>query len=111
MFVQAEREVLAAELESLDVNVPWVVIDGRKHSRVLRGSETYTSAAGSVTVTRTPYRAGQNTALSPLELRAGIVDGHEAALRERLKVSEEAATVAISLDGVMVPMKNGAGCR
>lgn len=76
LFVQAEREVLAEGLERLDVDVPWVVIGGRKHSRVLRASETYTSAVGPVTVTRTLYRAGRDKALSPLELRAGIVEGH-----------------------------------
>jgi len=164
LFTQAEREVLAEELERLDVDVPYVVIDGRKHARVLRASETYTSAVGPVSVTRTLYRAGRAKALAPLELRAGIVEGHwtplaarqasylvaqltpqesedalrelgnmtpskssldrlpkalsarweaerevyEAALRERLEVPEEAVSMAISLDGVMTPMKDGA---
>jgi hypothetical protein len=164
LFVQAEREVLAEGLERLDVDVPWVVIGGRKHARVLRASETYTSAVGPVTVMRTLYRAGRDKALAPLELRAGIVEGHwtplaarqasylvaqltpqecestlrelgnmapskssldrlpkalserwegdrdahEAALRERLEVPEEAVSMAVSLDGVLVPMKDGA---
>ena len=163
LFVQAEREVLAEELERLDVDVPYVVLDGRRHSRVLRASETYTTAVGPVTVMRTLYRAGQRKAVVPLELRAGIVEGHwtplaarqasylvahltpqeceatlrelgnmtpskssldrlpkalsarweahreahEAALRERFTVPEEAASMAVSLDGVMVPMKDG----
>jgi hypothetical protein len=162
LFVRAEREVLAEGLERFDVDVPHVVIDGRKHRRVLRASETYTSAVGPVTVTRTLYRAGTDKAVVPLELRAGMVEGHwtplaarqasflvaqltpqecedtlgelgnmspskssldrlpkrlssrweaqrepfEAALRERLVVPEQAASMAVSLDGVMVPMKD-----
>jgi len=164
LFVEAEREVLAESLERLDVDVPWVVIEGRKHSRVLRASETYTSAVGPVTVTRTLYRAGRGKAVAPMALRAGIVEGHwtplaarqasylvaqltpqeceatlrelgnmtpskssldrlpkalserwegereghEAALREHLEVPEAAVSMAVSLDGVMVPMKDGA---
>jgi hypothetical protein len=164
LFTQAEREVLAEGLEGLDVDVPSVVIDGRKHTRVLHASETYTSAVGPVTVTRTLYRAGRDKALAPMELRAGIVEGHwtplaarqgsflvahltpqecentlrelgnmapskssldrlpkglsarweahreayEAALRQRLEVPKAAVSMAVSLDGVMVPMKDGA---
>lgn len=51
LFAEAEREVLAEELESLDV--PSVVIEGRVHHRVLRSCETYTSAVGPLTVMRT----------------------------------------------------------
>ena len=164
LFVQAEREVLAGELERLDVDIPSVVIDGRRHGRVLRSSETYTTAVGPVWVKRTLYRAGRGKAVVPLELRAGIVEGcwtplaarqasflvahltpqeceatlrelgnmtpskssldrlpkalsarweahreaHEAALREPFTVPDAAASMAVSLDGVMVPMKDGA---
>ena len=164
LFTQAEREVLAEGLERFDVDVPYVLIDGRKHCRVLRASETYTSAVGPVTVKRTLYRAGKDKAVVPLELRAGMVEGHwtplaarqasflvthltpqecentlrelgnmapskssldrlpkklsarweahreryEAALRKRLSVPKEAVSMAVSLDGVMVPMKDGA---
>jgi hypothetical protein len=164
LFKQAEREVLAEGLERFDVDVPYVLIEGRKHCRVLRASETYTTAVGPVTVMRTLYRAGRDKAQVPLELGAGIVEGqwtplaarqasflvahltpqeceatlrelgnmapskssldrlpkklsvrwegqredYEAALRERLEVPEDAVAVAVSLDGVMVPMKDGA---
>ena len=163
LFVEAEREVLAGELESLDVDLPYVTIEGRRHHRVLRSSETYTSAAGPVTVRRTLYRAGKGQSVVPVELRAGIVEGHwtalaarqasylvsqltpqecedtlrelgnmqpskssfdrlpkrlsarweaeregfESALREAYSVPEEAATMGVSLDGVMVAMKDG----
>lgn len=83
LFVQAEREVLAEELQGLDVDVPAVMIAGRKHVRVLRSSETYTSAVGPVSVTRTLYRAGRDKAVVPLELRAGMVEGYWTPLAAR----------------------------
>jgi hypothetical protein len=163
LFVQAECEVLAEGLEGLDVDVPSVLIEGQLHHRVLRGPETYTSAVGPVTVTRTLYRAGRGQAVVPLELRAGMVEGHftplaarqatwvianltptegeelfrelgnmqpskssldrlpkrlserweakrlefEEALRAQTSVPPTAVTVAVSLDGVLTPMKDG----
>ena len=102
LFVQAEREVLAEGLERLDVDVPYVVIDGRKHSRVLRASETYTSAVGPVTVTRTLYRAGRAKALAPLELRAGIVEGSRSLRAE--------AGLSCDNHGIC-PVRRGVGSR
>ena len=162
-FVIAEREVLGQLLERLDVDVPSVVIEGRRYSRVLHSTETYTTAVGTVTAERTLYRCGRERAVAPMELRAGIVEGHwtplaarqascvvtqmtpsegeallrelgnmapskssldhlpkglsarweanreafESTLREAAVVPEEAVTVAVSLDGVMVAMKDG----
>ena len=165
LFAAAEQAVLAAELERLDVDQPEVSIEGRRHRRVLRATETYTSAVGPITVKRTLYRAGTAPAVVPLELRAGIIGGHwtplaahqgsflvahltpretaavlgemgnmnpsassldrlpkqlnqrwerqregfEEALRAgSLVVPEEATTLAVSLDGVMAPMRDGA---
>lgn len=164
LFVQAERELLAEQLQRFDVDVPAVTIAGRKHVRVLRSKQTYTSAVGPVCVTRTLYRVGTGKAVVPLELRAGIVEGHwtalaarqasflvshltpqecentlrelgnmqpskssldrlpkrlsarweseqanyEAILCAQFSVAEQATTMAVSLDGVMVPMKDGA---
>lgn len=164
LFVAAEREVLVGELEGLDVDLPYVSIAGCRHHRVLRSSETYTSAVGPVTVMRTLYRARKGKSVVPLELRAGLVEGHwtplaarqasflvaqltpqecedtlrelgnmcpskssldrlpkrlsarweagreefDSALREAYSVPEAAATMGVSLDGVMVPMKDGA---
>ena len=163
-FVAAEREVLAEELARLDVDLPYVEIGGVRHHRVLTSTETYLSAVGPLTVARTLYRAGRAPAVVPLELRAGIVEGHwtalaarqaaylvahltpqeaagvlaelgnmapskssldrlpkrlsagweaeretfEASLRAKLTVPEGAVTLAASLDGVLVPMKDGA---
>ena len=165
LFAAAERAVLAEELGRLDVDQPEVSIEGRRHRRVLRATETYTSAVGPITVKRTLYRAGTAPAGVPLELRAGIIGGHwtplaahqasylvahltpretAAVLREMgnmnpsassldrlpkqlnqrwegqreafeealragsVVVPEEATTLAVSLDGVMAPMRDGA---
>ena len=162
-FVAAEREVLGQLLERLDVDAAWVEIGGRRYPRVLHSTETYTTAVGAVSVRRTLYRYGRERAVVPMELRAGIVEGHwtplaarqasrvvaqmtpsegegllrelgnmvpskssldrlpkalsarweanreafESTLREAMVVPDEAVTVAVSLDGVMVPMKDG----
>jgi len=84
LFATAEREVLGGELAALDIDRPALLINGRRHHRVLRSSETYTSAAGPVTVRRTLYRAARGKAVVPLELRAGIVAGHWTPLAARL---------------------------
>lgn len=163
LFTEAEREVLAEALERLDVKVAHVDVDGRRHHRVLEGPETYTTAVGAVTVRRTLYRCGQRRAMVPMELRAGMVEGHwtplaarqasylvahmtphegesvlrelgamtpskssldrlpkrlsegweaqrerfEASLRDAYTVPPAAVSAAVSLDGVMVPMKDG----
>ena len=76
LFAAAERAVLARELEQFDVDQPAVTIAGRRQHRVLRSTATYTSAVGPITVLRTLYRAGAEQAVVPLELRAGIIEGH-----------------------------------
>ena len=161
-FIAAEREVLGELLERLDINAPALEIDQRRYHRVLDSTASYTTAVGTVSVKRTLYRCGRERAVVPMELRAGIVEGHwtplaarqashmvaemtpahaetmlrelgnmapskssldrlskgvsahweagregfEASLREGSVVPEEAVTVAVSLDGVMVPMKD-----
>ena len=163
-FVAAEREVLASELQRLDVDVPAVTIDGRRYQRVLRSPSTYLSAVGPISVERTLYRAGNEPTVVALEVRAGIIGGHwtplaarqasvlvarmtpqecadtlrelgnmspskstldrlpkhlssrweedreafeEAVRAATVSVPAEARTVAVSLDGVMAPMKDG----
>jgi hypothetical protein len=165
-FVAAEREVLAAELARLEVDLPAVRIEGEVYRRVVRCEETYVSAVGPMRVMRSLYRRGgsEEHTLCPMELRAGLVEGRwtplaarqaafvvahltpqegedlfrelgnmtpskssldrlpkqlsehwetersrfEAELRAEEPVSAEAVTLAVSLDGVMVPMKDGA---
>jgi len=166
-MAEIERQLLAEELRRHDVDVPVVLINGVAHRRVLRATETYMSAAGPVLVERTLYanRPEGERAVCPLELRAGIVEGHwtpvaaqqavwmvshltpqeseklcqmlgqmrpskssldrlpkqlserweaqrepfEREVRSADIVPEEAVTVAVSLDGVLVPMRDGEG--
>ena len=82
-FVAAEREVLGQLLERLDVDAAWVEIGGRRYPRVLHSTETYTTAVGAVSVRRTLYRYGRERAVVPMELRAGIVEGHWTPLAAR----------------------------
>ena len=82
-FVAAERDVLAGALQGLDVDLLAVEIDGRRHRRVLRCTETCLSAVGPITMERTLYRAGNEPAVVALEVRAGIIAGHWTLLAAR----------------------------
>lgn len=164
-IVALECDLVAAELSRHDVDTPVILVDGEVHRRVLRCEQTYQSAAGPVRVERTLYstRADGERAVSPMELRAGIVEGHwspwaaelavwavahltpsaceelfarlgsmtpskssldrlpkevgrrweeqrldfESALRRDEQVPAEAVAMGVSLDGVMVPMRDG----
>ena len=83
LFAEAEREVVGETLARLDVDLPFVEIEGRRYRRVLRSHATYTSAAGAVGVHRTLYRCGGERAVVPMEMRAGIVAGHWTTLAAR----------------------------
>jgi hypothetical protein len=162
-FAEAERGVVAEKLAQYDVDVAKLVIDGISYRRVLRAESTYTCAAGEVPVMRSLYRHEAEPAIVPMELNAGIVEGHwtplaarqmvvvtsqlppqageevfaelglmrpskssldrlpkamnavweadreqfERCLREEETIPEGTVTVAVSLDGVMTPMKDG----
>lgn len=164
-FAAAEAEFVAEELGRFDVDTSAVYIDGVRHRRVLRSSQTYMTAAGPVSVERTLYstREEGERAVCPMELRAGVVEGYftpmaaqnaawavahltpgesealfarmggmcpskssldrfpkalgarweddrldfEQRLRSDERVPAAAVTVAVSLDGVLVPMKDG----
>jgi hypothetical protein len=159
-----ERELLADEMTAADVDAEAIVIEGTTFRRVLRAEQTYFSAAGEVRVMRTLYKDRTDTdrAISPMELRLGMVEGlwtphaakqglwvvaqmtpklgeelfarvgnmtpskssldrlpkaiHdrwederialEAALREATTVPERAVSMAVSIDGVLAPMKD-----
>lgn len=163
-----ECEATARELERFDIDVPELLVDGVSHHRVLRSETEYSSSAGLVRVLRTLYRAaGAQTAICPMELRAGIVEGFwtshaaelavwsvahltpresaelfermggmapsraaldrlpkalstkweaerphfERAVRSGEAVESAAVAIAISLDGVQMPMKDGERAR
>jgi len=160
-----ECELVSEELARYDVAAEEVEVGGVVYCHTLTSSETYLSAAGTVTVMRNLYRpAGRGSrSICPLELRAGIINGYftpraarqagfvmaqltsgesealfdelenmrpsrssldrlpkalsphwesrrsewEAALREQETVPSAAVVVAISVDGVMAPIKGG----
>ena len=165
-IMELEREMIAEEMARADIDAGAVVVDGITYRRVLRCEETFFTAAGPVRVERTLYKdrsdeAGQ--AISPMELRLGVVEGRwtplaaqqavwvvaqltpqraeelfarvgnmtpskssldrlpkalsarweeervhfEKALREGDIIPQHATTIAVSLDGVLAPMKDG----
>ena len=83
LFAEAEREVVGETLERLDVDLPYVEMEGQRYRRVLRSHATYTSAAGAVGVHRTLHRHGRERAVVPMDLRAGRVAGHWTELAAR----------------------------
>ena len=83
LFAEAEREVVGETLQRLDVDLPFVEMEGRRYRRVLHSHATYKSAAGAVGVHRTLYRHGRECAVVPMELRAGRVTGHWTELAAR----------------------------
>ena len=72
-----ERDLLAAALSRYDVAADDVTVEGVSSHRSLESTQTSSSAAGPITVSRPLYRpAGRRTkSRCPLELRAGIVQG------------------------------------
>ena len=164
LMAEVERDLLAAELTRLDLNVPELLIDGVLHKQVSRDFAPYMTRAGTIRVERSLYRAHRDErAVCPMEYRAGIVEGwwtpsaallamwavahltpkeaaefferlggmrpsrssldtlprelnprwedqrtrFEECIRVGETVPEAAVSVAVSLDGVMVPMKDG----
>ena len=65
------------------MDVASVKIGERRYQRVLESTESYTTAVGTVKVRRTLYRCGRERAVEPMELRAGIVQGHWTPLAAR----------------------------
>ncbi|MCP4486930.1 MAG: ISKra4 family transposase, partial [Gammaproteobacteria bacterium] len=75
-----ERESHRAILQSLDIDVPTVVIGGIRYNRVGRCDAPYHTMAGSVSIERSLYRqSGQRggqpggKVVDPVSLRAGVV--------------------------------------
>jgi hypothetical protein len=165
MFAAAEAEAVGLELARFDINSPVVEVDGVAHRQVLRCESTYLAASGPVRVMRSLYstRQGNERAVCPMELGAGILAGYwtplaakqaawtvahltpkegealfatlggmrpsrssldrlpkqlsekwerhrrgfELQLRSEETVPKEAVSVAVSIDGVKIPVKDG----
>jgi hypothetical protein len=160
------QEILRDELARADVDADAVLIDGVAHRRVLRGTETYLTTQGPVTVERTLYKDHSDPserAVAVLEKRLGVMGGlwlpnaakqatwvvaqmtpglaeelfervgtmqpskstldrlpkelsgrwederkaFEAELREATVIPEGTHSIAVSIDGVLAPMKDG----
>jgi hypothetical protein len=160
------REALERELKKADVDVDCVLIEGVEHRRVLRGTETYMTTMGPVTVERTLYKDRRDPdaqAVAALERRLGVIGGFwlpaaakqalwvvsqmtpgvseelfervgsmqpskssldrlpkeidarweenreafERELRAVTEIPEDTKSIAVSLDGVLAPMKDG----
>ncbi|USE37429.1 hypothetical protein [Endozoicomonas sp. SCSIO W0465] len=76
LFIQAEREILAEELQKLDINKASIEVNGVVYHQALRSYQTYQSAAGPVRVLRSLYRNAGDKCIVPLELKAGVVEGY-----------------------------------
>lgn len=75
---EVERELLAEDLARADVDAEAIVVDGATLRRVLQAEQTYMTAAGPVSVSRTLFKDRSDPterAVVPMDLRAGIVDG------------------------------------
>lgn len=71
-----ERAVHHDTLAAMDVDDPWVLIDGEVHRRVLRRPETYYTQAGPIVVTRNLFRPEKDKngkAVDPIAARVGMV--------------------------------------
>ena len=104
LFAEAEREVVGETLARLDVDLPFVEIEGRRYRRVLRSHATYTSAAGAVGVHRTLYRCGGETCGGADGAAGGdsrgALDGAGGAPGERGGGARDAAGGGESVSGV-----------
>ena len=113
LFARTECAVTEEALARHDVDLPLVFIDGVMHRRACRCAQTYLTAAGPVSVTRTLYRARRGErAVAALERRVGIVEGYWTPLAARqgaMLVSHltpgDAEQVLVSL-GHMQPSKS-----
>jgi hypothetical protein len=75
-MMEAERDIVAAEMARLDADADAIVIDGKVHRRVLRQSQTYMTSAGEVVVERTLYKDRKDEdgrCVRPMELTLGVV--------------------------------------
>ncbi len=164
LTMTVEREVIAAWLQRKDIDAPAVLIDGSRHTRVMRSETTVHTSAGDIKLHRTLYRSSPSEPCrDPMALQAGLIEGRwtpmaakqaiwatahltpkdaaemfemsggmvpsksaldrlakrvsawwegqrptfEAQLRQQAIIPQKAVTVCISLDGVLLPMKDG----
>lgn len=92
-----ERELLAKELQAMEIDEPELLIDGVVHRRVLRAVQGYMTKAGEVSVERTLYRPRSDPSapvVAALDRDVGMVDGF---------LTPEAAALALFVVAELVP--------
>ncbi len=112
---EVERELLAEDLGRADVDADGIMVEGTAYRRVLRGEETYMTAAGPVRVERTLYKDRTDDgerALVPMELKTGIVGGFWTPMAARQaawvvsQMSPQTAEELFARVGNMTPSKS-----
>lgn len=112
---EVERELLAEDLGRADVEAEGIMIQGTGYRRVLRGEETYMTAAGPVRVERTLYKDRTDEterAVVPMELKTGIVGGFWTPMAARQaawvvsQMSPQTAEELFARVGNMMPSKS-----
>ena len=84
LFAQTQCAVTEEALARHDVDLPFVFIGGERYRRACRCAQTYLTATGAVSVTRTLYRARRGErAVAALERKVGIVEGYWTPLAAR----------------------------
>ena len=84
LFAQTECAVTEEALARHDVDLRFMFINGEMHRWACRCAQTYLTAAGVVSVTRTLYRARRGErAVAALERKVGIVEGYWTPLAAR----------------------------
>ena len=79
VVMELGREIIRADIERHDLDVPGIIVQGRTYRRKHQAKKQYLTSAGEIEVKRTVYveRGGQGgPSVVPLELRLGLVDGY-----------------------------------
>jgi len=76
LMAACETEFLSEDLARHDVEGKYITIDDVRYRRTIRAEQTYVGQAGRMRVERNLYQpVGGGPSISPLEFRAGIVEG------------------------------------
>ena len=113
-MLEIQRDLTAEIMAAHDVDAAAVEIEGTVHRRVLRAAQTYTTAAGPVTVERWLYRdRGDDSvsSVSPMEKRLGFVDAWtpkaaKQALWAVAQMTPQSAAETFKQLGSMTPSKS-----
>jgi hypothetical protein len=96
-----ETEVLGGHLKRFDVSAPEIEVKGERYRKKMPSEQPYTCQAGTVRVERNLYVPvkGEGKAISPMELRAGIVEGSWTPRAAKLMLRAVAGTTPKDAEG------------